>query len=92
MVTTTNRWARSGRIDATSNLSRQQIWLFHGYNDGIVKSAVSTALYDYYTRYVDPSQIFYKDNLKAGHAQITDDCPEGEAVCNLCEQTRAATS
>lgn len=87
LVKTTDRWARSGRIDATSHLEKQRIWLFHGYNDGIVKAAVSSALYDYYTHYVDPSQIFYKDNLRAGHAQITDDCSQGQTVCNLCEQT-----
>ena len=87
MVRTMDAWARSARIDATSHLKRQRIWLFHGYNDGLVKSPVSDALYDYYTRYVDPSQIFYKDNLNAAHAQITVDCGEGETACNLCPRT-----
>ena len=87
MVKATNAWARSGRIDATSNLKKQRIWLFHGYNDGVVKYPVSNAAYDYYMRLIDPSQIFYKDNLKAGHAQITDDCGEGQSVCNLCPHT-----
>ena len=87
MVRTTDAWARSGRIDATSHLKRQRIWLFHGYNDGLVKAPVSDALYDYYTRYIDSSQIFYKDNLNAAHAQITVDCGEGETVCNLCPRT-----
>jgi len=87
MVKTTESWARGGRIDATSNLKKQRIWIFHGYNDGVVKYPVSDALYNYYTRFVDPSQIFYKDNLKAGHAQITEDCGEGQAVCNLCQHT-----
>ena len=87
MVTATKKWSRAGRIDATSNLETQKIWLFHGYNDGVVKFPVTGALYDYYTRLIDPSRIFYKDNLKAGHAQITDDCGEGQSVCNLCEQT-----
>lgn len=87
MVRMTDAWARSGRIDATSNLTRQRIWLFHGYNDGLVKSPVTDALYDYYARYVDPSRIFYKDNLNAAHAQVTVDCGAGDAVCNLCPRT-----
>jgi poly(3-hydroxybutyrate) depolymerase len=87
MVRNTDAWARSGRIDATSRMQRQRIWLFHGYNDGLVKAPVSDALYDYYTRFIDPSQIFYKDNLNAAHAQITVDCGEGATVCNLCPRT-----
>jgi poly(3-hydroxybutyrate) depolymerase len=87
MVRTTDTWARSGRIDATSNLKRQRIWLFHGYNDGLVKAPVTDALYNYYVRYIDPSQIFYKDNLNAAHAQITVDCGAGDAACKLCPRT-----
>ena len=87
MARMTDAWARSGRIDATSNLARQRIWLFHGYNDGLVKAAVTDALYDYYGRYIDPSRIFYKDNLNAAHAQITVDCGAGDAACNLCPRT-----
>jgi hypothetical protein len=37
--------------------------------------------------WVDPSQIFYKDNVKAGHAQISTDCPAGKKVCNPSERT-----
>ena len=87
MVRTTDAWARSGRIDATSHLARQRVWLFHGYNDGLVKAPVTNALYDYYSRYVDRSRIFYKDNLNAAHAQITVDCGAGDAACNLCPRT-----
>ena len=87
MARMTNASARAGRIDVTSNLARQRIWLFHGYNDGLVKAAVTDALYDYFARYIDPSRIFYKDNLNAAHAQITVDCGAGDAACNLCPRT-----
>jgi hypothetical protein len=53
----------------------------------VVKSPVTDALYTYYAHYVDPDRIFYKNNLKAGHAQITADCPAGKKICNLCERT-----
>lgn len=87
MVRMTDASARAGRIDATSHLARQRIWLFHGYNDGIVKAPVTDALYDYHARYIDESRIFYKDNLNAAHAQITVDCGAGDTGCNLCPRT-----
>ncbi len=87
MVRMTDASARAGRIDATSQLARQRIWLFHGYNDGLVKAPVTDALYDYYLRYIDRSRIFYKDNLNAAHAQITVDCGAGDGACKLCPRT-----
>jgi poly(3-hydroxybutyrate) depolymerase len=87
MANATDAWARSGRIDAIANLKRQRIWLFHGYNDGLVRYPVTNALYDFYARYVDAARIFYKDNLNAAHAQITVDCGEGRASCSPCPVT-----
>ncbi len=65
---------RGGWIDPVSNLARQKVSIFHGYNDGIVKKPVSEALYTFYSHYAGP-QVFYKNNLPAGHAQIIDRCP-----------------
>jgi poly(3-hydroxybutyrate) depolymerase len=87
MFKQTNAWAKSGKIDATANLARQKIWLFHGYNDGVVKAAVAYALYAFYAHYVNPGQIFYKNNLKAGHAQLSGACSATSTVCNACDKT-----
>ncbi len=87
MIKATDAWSRAGKIDAAANLAKQRIWLFHGYNDGVVKASVTEALYAYYAHYINPSQIFYKDNLNAGHAQITASCPDTGNVCNLCDKT-----
>jgi hypothetical protein len=87
MFKQTNAWAKAGKIDATTNLARQRIWIFHGYNDGVVKAAVADALYAFYAHYVNPGQIFYKDNLKAGHAQLSAACPTTKSVCNPCDKT-----
>src|SRR5207244_1922481 len=57
MLRQTNAWAKSGKIDATANLASQRIWLFHGYNDGVVKAAVTDALYAFYAHYVNSGQI-----------------------------------
>lgn len=91
------RMAKAGRIDPIASLPRQAIWIFHGYNDGIVKLPVSQALEGWYTgRHPDgspasgmaarlpASQVFHKDDLSAGHAQISSACTG--ALCNPCEQ------
>jgi poly(3-hydroxybutyrate) depolymerase len=87
MFDATDAWARSGRIDATEELRKQKVWLFHGYNDGVVKAAVTDGLYAYFAHYVEPDHIFYKNNLNAGHAQITAACPVRGSVCNPCQHT-----
>jgi len=71
-VSNTNAWASSGLIDATANLARQKIWLFNGYNDGVVKRQVTDVLYNYYKSYVAEANLYYKTNLKAAHSQVTD--------------------
>ncbi|MGF6853984.1 extracellular catalytic domain type 2 short-chain-length polyhydroxyalkanoate depolymerase [Paraburkholderia sp. CI3] len=65
-----------GDIDPVENLARQRVWIFHGYNDGVVKKPVTDALYDFYAHYAG-TQVFYKDNLRSGHAQIIGSCPTG---------------
>lgn len=90
------RMARQGRIDPVEHLARQAIWVFHGYNDGIVKLPVSQALVGWYTgRHPDgrpaagmtprlpASQVFHKDDLSAGHAQISSACTGPQ--CNPCD-------
>ncbi len=37
-------WSAKGKIDPVSNLANPAVWVFHGYNDGVVKLPVSQAL------------------------------------------------
>lgn len=98
MVKATKNWAQQGKIDPVSNLAGQAVWVFHGYNDGIVKLPVSEALLKWYGNFTPSSQIFYKDTLNAAHAQISAACPTsgGSAAagstgssdsCNVCPAT-----
>lgn len=75
-------WSEEGRIDPVSNLANQSLWVFHGYNDGIVKLPVSEALMAWYARFTSPTQIFHKDTLNAAHAQISASCTDSS--CNPC--------
>jgi len=71
LINTTNSWSAAGYIDAVANIANQKIWLFNGYNDGVVKASVSDSLYNFYKNYTRENNIFYKNNLKSGHAQVT---------------------
>jgi poly(3-hydroxybutyrate) depolymerase len=89
METTARNWAAKGMIDPVSNLANQAVWVFHGYNDGIVKLPVSNALVNWYARFTPANQIFHKDSLNAAHAQISAACSgTGQsASCNICPTT-----
>lgn len=88
--------ARWKKIDPVEHLQRQALWVFRGSNDGIVKQPVAQGLVDWYRRFAPASQLFYKDNLNAAHAQISAACPAAPAdapasaapaACNLCPTT-----
>ena len=65
--------AASGEIDPTSNLSRQKVYIFHGFNDTVVAQPVTDATAEFYRHYLGQrgaGNLFYQDNLGAGHAQV----------------------
>lgn len=65
--------AASGRIDPTSNLKDQKIYIFHGFNDAVVAESVTRATADFYRHYLGRERdgnLFYQTNLGAGHAQV----------------------
>ena len=64
---------RSGAIDDPANLADDKVWLFSGYNDGVVKQQTMDALYLYYGHFSGKGNVYYRDNLDAGHAQVTPD-------------------
>lgn len=88
MVAATRGWGAKGEIDPPEGLARQTVWIFHGYNDGVVKKPVSDALRAWYTAFTPAGQVFYKDELPAGHAQISAACADRpDGACNVCAQT-----
>jgi poly(3-hydroxybutyrate) depolymerase len=73
LVVLTRRWAAEGRIDSLAPLARARVWVFSGYNDGVVRRPVTEALVRYYAHFVPQAQIFHQTALPAGHAQVTRD-------------------
>jgi poly(3-hydroxybutyrate) depolymerase len=57
--------------DPAVNLPRQKIWLFSGYNDGMVRRGAMEAVAEYYKHYVNAGNVFYQTENRAPHALIT---------------------
>ncbi|MDR1349541.1 MAG: hypothetical protein LBJ59_01925 [Zoogloeaceae bacterium] len=88
MRNATESWAGRGLIDPVSDLARQKVWIFHGYNDGVVKAPVSAAVQTYYRAFLEnDGQLFYKHELPAAHAQISASCKANTGQCNACSET-----
>ncbi len=65
--------AASGEIDPTDNLSRQKIYVFHGFNDSVVAQPVTDATVAFYRHYEgrsSSSNLFYQTTIGAGHSQV----------------------
>lgn len=88
MVASARGWSARGSIDPVTNLAGQAVWLFHGYNDGVVKKPVVDALRAWYGAFTPATQVFYRDDINAGHAQISAACADKAAgSCNVCAKT-----
>jgi hypothetical protein len=74
-IKATTDFAASGDIDDPKNLDHQKIYLFDGYNDGVVRRKVEDTLFDYYKHFVSAEHlgnIYYQSEIGAGHALVTD--------------------
>ena len=66
--------AQTGDIDPLRNLSRQKIYVFHGYNDTVVARSVTDDTVAFYMHYLGSAQrgnLFYQTTYGAGHSQVT---------------------
>ena len=64
-------YARHGNIDPIAALARSRVWIFSGYNDGVVRQTATNALADFYRALLPDGHVFYRNDLKAGHALVT---------------------
>jgi hypothetical protein len=65
--------AASGDIDSLQNLSRQKIYIFHGYNDAVVAKSVTDAAADFYRHYLgdtNDGNLYYQTAIGAGHSLV----------------------
>jgi poly(3-hydroxybutyrate) depolymerase len=71
---------RAGDIDDPANLGDDRVWLYSGYNDGVVKQDTMDALHAFYRHFTADGGIYYRDNAQAGHAFVTPDVGDSCAV------------
>jgi poly(3-hydroxybutyrate) depolymerase len=63
----------SGDIDSLQFVSRQKVYVFHGYNDAVVAKSVTDAAADFYRHYLgEPNRgnLFYQTTIGAGHSLV----------------------
>lgn len=80
--------ASAGEIDPLSNVSKQKIYLFHGYNDAIVDKTTTDAAADFYRHYLgdaNNSNLFYQTALGAGHSFVV--TKQGAPGLNDCKSS-----
>src|ERR1700731_4753157 len=61
----------SGDIDDLRLVSRQKIYLFHGYNDTVIAKSVTDAAADFYRHYLGDANrgnLYYQTAVGAGHS------------------------
>ncbi|MEY9194606.1 extracellular catalytic domain type 2 short-chain-length polyhydroxyalkanoate depolymerase [Bradyrhizobium ottawaense] len=81
--------ASAGEIDPLSNLARQKIYLFHGYNDAVVYKAAPDAAAEFYRHYLGDGKrgnLFYQTVLGAGHSFVV--TKQNEAGLNDCSANK----
>ncbi|HEY2137182.1 MAG TPA: PHB depolymerase family esterase [Xanthobacteraceae bacterium] len=73
---TADESAKMGAIDPTSNLARQQVYVFHGTKDSTVVTAVTDETVAFYRHYLGAgatSQLAYEKTIGSGHAWVVPD-------------------
>jgi hypothetical protein len=79
--------ATSAEIDPLQDLSRQKVYLFHGYNDAVVAKSVTDAAANFYRNYMgaaDRGNLYYQTALGAGHSLVVLQGPQGDGL-NDCK-------
>jgi len=67
LLETTSQLALDGAIDPIAGLADDQVWIFHGAADPVVRAPVVDALEAYYHALVSPEQVARVEHPQAGH-------------------------
>jgi hypothetical protein len=82
--------AASGAIDPLQFVSRQKVYIFHGYNDAVVAPAATDAAAAFYRHYLGEANrgnLYYQTAVGAGHSLvIAQDSPS--AGLNKCNENK----
>jgi hypothetical protein len=81
----------SGDIDSLQFVSRQKVYLFHGYNDAVVARSVTDAAADFYRHYLGEANrgnLYYQTAVGAGHSLVVAQGPHQDGI-NGCKDNAA---
>jgi hypothetical protein len=68
----TDAFAGRAEIDAPGYMANARVWLFSGTLDTTVYPIVMQRLFEYYSHYVAPANLFFEHSIPAAHAMVTD--------------------
>jgi hypothetical protein len=80
--------AVSGDIDSLQFVSRQKVYIFHGYNDAVVARSVTDATAEFYRHYLGESNrgnLYYQTAIGAGHSLVVAKDPHADGL-NACAE------
>lgn len=75
--------AASGDIDPLKFVSRQKVYVFHGYNDAVVAKSVTDAAAGFYRHYLGESgrgNLYYQATIGAGHSLVIGEGPQKDGL------------
>ena len=81
----------SGDIDSVQGLSRQKIYVFHGYNDTVLARSVTDAAVAFYRHYLGETNrgnLYYQTAIGAGHSLVVAKDVQGGSI-NDCKVSAA---
>jgi hypothetical protein len=81
----------SGDIDPVQGLSRQKIYVFHGYNDTVLARSVTDAAVAFYRHYLGETNrgnLYYQTAIGAGHSLVVAKDVQGGSI-NDCKVSAA---
>jgi hypothetical protein len=83
LVMLAHQTALAGQIDAIDNLVGQRLYIFTGSKDSVVYSSVVARTLQFYRLLgLHADDIFYEDNVPAGHSIITDNAEDSPLGTN----------
>jgi hypothetical protein len=78
----------SGDIDSLQFVSRQKVYIFHGYNDAAVARPVTDATAAFYRHYLGETNrgnLYYQTTIGAGHSLVVAQDPHKDGGLNDCK-------
>ena len=94
LIANTRDFSSAGTIAPLDDLAGSRVWIYHSPADSVVSPTAGTALFEFYTAFVDASAVVFVDEIESAHGWVTVDagvaCNElGGDFVNACDYDAA---